>query len=107
MDTLASDGGGSSSEVDAFRIAIRHRRKTFTGGLRNAGMPKPYVKVLSDPKSGQTTGDWIVEYGTRHVSRHRTKSAAVERAKQKARSKDTQVRIQRTDGTFRQGPSYG
>jgi hypothetical protein len=40
------------------------------------------------------------------VSRHRTKSAAVERAKSKAREKNTQVRIQNTDGTFRQGPSY-
>lgn len=70
-------------------------------------MPKkPYVKVLSKPKSGQTKGDWVVEYGTRHVSRHRKKSAAVDAAKRKAREKNTQVRIQRTDGTFKQGPSY-
>jgi len=67
---------------------------------------KPYVKVLSKPKSGATTGDWVVKYGTRMVSRHRTKSAAVERAKSKAREKNTQVRIQNADGTFRQGPSY-
>jgi hypothetical protein len=67
---------------------------------------KPYVKVLSKPKSGTRTGDWVVKYGTRMVSRHRTKKEAVQKAKQKAREKKTQVRIQNTDGTFRQGPSY-
>lgn len=66
----------------------------------------PIVKVISDPQSGQRSGDWKVEVGARTVSRHRQKSQAISKAKQKARAKGGQVRIQNKQGQFRQGPSY-
>lgn len=66
----------------------------------------PTVTVKSDPTSGQRRGDWVVEANGRQVSRHRTKSAAKSKAKQYARARDGQVRIQNTSGTWSQGPSY-
>lgn len=54
-------------------------------------------------------GDWLVRNGSRGriISNHRKKARAVERAKREARKRDTQVRIQHTDGTWKNGPTYG
>jgi len=58
------------------------------------------VKVLNDPTPGQRRGDWKVVKGRRTVSRHRTKSTAVSKAKSTARSKNMGVSVQRTNGTW-------
>jgi hypothetical protein len=58
------------------------------------------VKVLNDPTPGQRRGDWKVVDGRRLVSRHRTKTTAVDKAEQKARAKNKGVSVQRTDGTW-------
>lgn len=60
------------------------------------------VKVLSDGKSGDRTGDWLVRKGRTKVSRHRKKSAAVKKAKQTARGTAGKavLRVQDTNGNF-------
>lgn len=65
------------------------------------------VFVKSDPTAGHRKGDWKVTVGNRTVSRYRKKKAAVKKAKKKARSKNTDVRIQNSStGQWKQGPSY-
>lgn len=58
--------------------------------------------------AGQRSGDWIVRNGSRGriLSRHRKKSTAVSRGRSEARKRGTDLRIQNTNGRWRQGPSY-
>ena len=67
------------------------------------------ILVEINKKSGQVTGDWIVRNGSggRIISRHRTKSAAVKRARREARKRGTSFRVQDTQGRWSQGPGYG
>lgn len=66
------------------------------------------VFVKADPTAGQREGDWkVTTDGGRKISGHRTKRRAIKKAKQKARAKDTDVKIQdATTGHWNQGPSY-
>lgn len=45
--------------------------------------------------------------GGRIISRHRTKSAAVSKARKEARKRNTSFRVQDTKGRWSQGPGYG
>lgn len=65
-----------------------------------------HVMVISDPKSGKSTGDWVVKVGNRQISRHRTKSAAKSKARKEAKKRGAQLRVQNTQGQWSQGPSY-
>jgi len=65
------------------------------------------IYVKADPTAGQREGDWLVTSGRRKISRHRTKSKAVEVGRQKARSKGTDLKIQDAmTGHWNQGPGY-
>lgn len=68
-----------------------------------------YVKI--DGKSGQRSGDWVVQNGAgrggRVISRHRTKSAAVSKARSEARKRGTNYRVQNTSGQWQQQTGYG
>jgi hypothetical protein len=63
-----------------------------------------YVEI--DAGAGQRSGDWIVKNGSgrgaRIISRHRTKAAAKKKARSEAHKRDTGLRIQNTDGTWKQ-----
>lgn len=66
------------------------------------------VLVEVDATAGQRTGDWIVRNGAGGtiISRHRSKQAAVSRGRTEARQRGTNLKIQNTNGTWKQGPSY-
>lgn len=59
---------------------------------------------------GTRTGQWaVIDYTggrRREVSTHRLKRVAVSQGKKLARRKQTNIRIQDTNGQWRQGPSY-
>lgn len=66
------------------------------------------ILVEIDKKSGQRAGDWIVRNGAggEILSRHRTKKAAMEKARRAASRRSTQLRAQGIDGQWRQVASY-
>lgn len=66
----------------------------------------PVVKVQINSTAGQRSGDWEVRAGNRQISTHRKKKRAVSKAKSYAKKKGGQVRIQNTNGTFKQSTSY-
>lgn len=72
------------------------------------GVETMTILVKINYKSGQKRGDWVVQNGRRGkiLSRHRTKRAAMKSGRRAARSRGTNLKEQRRDGTWKQGPSY-
>jgi len=64
------------------------------------------VKVVSDPKSGASTGDWVVKVGNRTMSRHRTKNAAEKAARKEAKKRNGTMKTQNTKGHWTGERSY-
>jgi len=60
------------------------------------------ILVKIDAQAGQRGGDWVVTSGSRVLSRHRKKSAAVSKGRTEARKRGTDLRIQNTNGQWRQ-----
>ena len=65
--------------------------------------PPNVIYVVSKPQPGQVKGDWAVRSHGKIFSHHRTKDAAVKKAREIARKRDATVLIQRMDGTFSEG----
>jgi len=61
------------------------------------------ILVQLDKKAGQRQGDWIVRNGAGGpiVSRHRLKRKAVEKGRDEARKRGTDIRIQNTNGQWK------
>lgn len=62
------------------------------------------ILVKIDSTAGQRGGDWVVATsGGRTISRHRRKDTAIQHARQEARSRGTDLRIQNaTTGQWHQ-----
>jgi hypothetical protein len=58
------------------------------------------IYVVNNPQLGQIRGDWAVRSHGKIYSYHRTKINAINNARKIARSRDSTVMIQNTDGTF-------
>jgi len=58
------------------------------------------IYVVSNPQPGQIRGDWAVRSHGKIYSYHRTKINAINNARKIARSRDSTVMVQNTDGTF-------
>ena len=65
--------------------------------------PANVIYVVSKPQPGQVKGDWAVRSHGKIFSHHRTKTAAIAKAREVARKKDATVLVQKTDGTFSEG----
>jgi hypothetical protein len=65
--------------------------------------PPNVIYVVSKPQPGQVKGDWAVRSHGKIFTHHRTKDAAVKKAREIARKRDATVLIQRMDGTFSEG----
>lgn len=64
------------------------------------------VMVKSSPKSGQSTGDWVVAVNGSHVSRHRKKSVAKRKARKRAKKRGDVLKVQKSNGRFGEVTSY-
>ena len=66
------------------------------------------IYVKSSPTAGQRKGDWLVTTdGGAPISRHRTKSKAMEVGRREARKRNTTVRYQNSsNGQWNTGPSF-
>lgn len=64
------------------------------------------VTVISDPASGQRTGDWAVSVNGSNVSRHRKKSAARKEARKRARKRGDVLKVQNRNGQIKTVRSY-
>lgn len=60
------------------------------------------IMVEIDSGAGQRGGDWIVRNGAGGaiLSRHRKKSTAMQKARSEARQRDTDLRVQNTNGQW-------
>ena len=65
--------------------------------------PSNVIYVVSKPQPGQVKGDWAVRSHGKIFSHHRTKQAAISKAREIARKKEATVMVQNTDGTFSNG----
>jgi hypothetical protein len=65
--------------------------------------PSNVIYVVSKPQPGQVKGDWAVRGHGKIYSHHRTKLAAIAKAREVAKKRDATVLVQRTDGTFSEG----
>ena len=65
--------------------------------------PANVIYVVSKPQPGQVKGDWAVRSHHKIFSHHRTKQAAINKARNIAVDKDATVLVQNTDGTFSNG----
>ena len=65
--------------------------------------PSNVIYVVSKPQPGEVRGDWAVRGHGKIFSHHKTKDAAVKKARAIAKQKDATVMIQKTDGTFGKG----
>lgn len=67
-----------------------------------------YVEI--DARPGQRSGDWVVKNGAGAggavIDRHRTKAAAVSNGRTEAKRRNTSLRVQATDGTWRTEANY-
>ena len=61
------------------------------------------IYVVSKPQPGQVKGDWAVRSHGKIFSHHRTKEAAIKKARKIAAERGATVLLQRTDGTFSEG----
>ena len=61
------------------------------------------IYVVSKPQPGQVKGDWAVRSHGKIFSHHRTKLAAIKKAREIAKIREVTVMVQNTDGTFSQG----
>jgi hypothetical protein len=73
--------------------------------LKKSSSRKPanVIYVVSKPQPGQVKGDWAVRSHHKIFSHHRTKQAAIKKARSVAIDKDATVLVQNTDGTFSNG----
>jgi len=65
--------------------------------------PANVIYVVSKPQPGQVKGDWAVRSHGKIFSHHRSKKAAISKAREVARKRDATVLVQNTDGTFSNG----
>jgi len=65
--------------------------------------PSNVIYVVSKPQPGQVKGDWAVRSHGKIFSHHRTKQAAISKAREIARKREATVMVQNTDGTFSNG----
>ena len=65
--------------------------------------PANVIYVVSRPQPGQVRGDWAVRSHGKIFTHHRTKQAAISKAREIARKKNATVLVQNTDGTFGDG----
>lgn len=61
------------------------------------------IYVVSKPQPGQVKGDWAVRSHYKIFSHHRTKQAAIKKARKIAVEKKATVLVQNVDGTFSNG----
>jgi len=81
-------------KVDA---ALSNKRET------TKRKPSNVIYVVSKPQPGQVKGDWAVRSHGKIFSHHRTKQAAIAKAREIARKREATVMVQNTDGTFSSG----
>ena len=65
--------------------------------------PSNVIYVVSKPQPGQVKGDWAVRSHGKIFSHHRTKQAAIDKARDIAKKREATVLVQNTDGTFSEG----
>jgi len=92
---IRSDQSGIDRKVDGVlskKNPSANRRKTAN-----------VIYVVSKPQPGQVKGDWAVRSHRKIFSHHRTKKAAIAKARTVALEKEATVLVQNTDGTFSAG----
>ena len=71
--------------------------------IKKQRKPSNVIYVVSKPQPGQVKGDWAVRSHGKIFSHHRTKLAAIDKAREIARKREATVLVQNTDGTFSEG----
>lgn len=71
--------------------------------MKTRRKPSNVIYVVSKPQPGQVKGDWAVRSHGKIFSHHRTKHAAISKAREIARKREATVMVQNTDGTFSNG----
>lgn len=94
----ASENGSIEKKVDL--ILSKKKEPVKKPSSRK---PPNVIYVVSKPQPGQVKGDWAVRSHYKIFSHHRTKQAAIKKARTIALQKEATVLVQNTDGTFSDG----
>ena len=93
-----AENGNVERRVD--QILSKKKKKIEKPSTRK---PANVIYVVSKPQPGQVKGDWAVRSHYKIFSHHRTKNAAIKKARNIALEKDATVLVQNTNGTFSNG----
>ena len=78
-------------------------KKKKNGSIKIKRRSSNVIYVVSKPQPGEVRGDWAVRGHRKIFSHHKTKEAAIKKAREIAKQKDATVMVQKTDGTFSKG----
>lgn len=95
-----AERGNIEKKVDVLLSKKKEKKKQITlPPKKQANM----VYVVSKPQPGQVKGDWAVRSHYKIFSHHRTKQAAINKAREIALQREASVLVQNTDGKFSDG----
>lgn len=102
IDRIDKEKTGEKGNVErrVDQILSKKKKKIETPSARKAAN---VIYVVSKPQPGQVKGDWAVRSHRKIFSHHRTKQAAIKKARTIAIDRDATVLVQNTDGTFSDG----
>jgi hypothetical protein len=109
MKAVESDIDNIDQESSSEKSTIE-KKVDFLLSKKKKTVKKPSIRkapnviyVVSKPQPGQVKGDWAVRSHYKIFSHHRTKQAAIKKARTIALQKEATVLVQNTDGTFSDG----
>ncbi len=102
IDNIEQESNSEKSNIEKKVDFILSKKKKTVKKPSSRKAPN-VIYVVSKPQPGQVKGDWAVRSHYKIFSHHRTKQAAIKKARTIALQKEATVLVQNTDGTFSDG----
>lgn len=102
IDNIEQESTSEKSNIEKKVDFILSKKKKTVKKPSSRKAPN-VIYVVSKPQPGQVKGDWAVRSHYKIFSHHRTKQAAIKKARTIALQKEATVLVQNTDGTFSDG----
>lgn len=103
VDDIDKDQYVQNGSIEKKVDTILSRNTKIVAKTSSHRKPANVIYVVSKPQPGQVKGDWAVRSHYKIFSHHRTKQAAIKKARTIALEKEATVLVQNTDGTFSTG----
>lgn len=103
IDSIGKEKHIENGNIEKKVDSVLEKKKSDELKPSTKRKPANVIYVVSKPQPGQVKGDWAVRSHHKIFSHHRTKQAAIKKARSVALEKDSTVLVQNTDGTFSNG----